>query len=189
MDSETFWQCMNCKKYSHDVDIRQNDEVQCNQCYSTLQTSSRPTPSWPHPQGEVGAAHQPDDSDLRATSMLYESLLDNLNIKQKAKGKKKNKVTYKWKGSLYQLKDFVSLVLKRSGSWHKHKRNRNTFKTGKLTISFYPSTQRLQFQGQDSDKVASSLSSLKNTHRQQGHHVSTAQVTFTRSYATDLYFS
>ena len=78
-------------------DIRQNDEVQCNQCYSTLQTSSRPTPSWPQPQDEVGAAHQPDDSDLRATSMLYESLLDNLNIKQKAKGKKKNKVTYKWK--------------------------------------------------------------------------------------------
>ena len=73
MDSETFRQCMNCKKYSHDVDIRQNDEVQCNQCYSTLQTSSRPTPSWPHPQGEVGAAHQPDDSDLRATSMLYEA--------------------------------------------------------------------------------------------------------------------
>ena len=106
--------------------------------------------------------------------MPYESLLDNLNIKQKAKGKKKNKVTYKWKGSLDQLKDFVSLVLTRSGSWHKHKRNRKTFKTGKLTISFYPSTQKLQFQGQDSDKVASSLSSLKNTHRQQGHPASTA---------------
>ena len=187
MDSETFRQCKNCKKYSHDVDIRQNDEVQCNECYSTLQTSSRPTPSWPHPQSDVGAAHQSDDSDLRATSMLYESLLDNLNIKQKAKGKKKNKVTYKWKGSLDQLKDFVSLVLKRSGSWHKHKRNRNTFKTGKLTISFYPSTQTLQFQGQDSDKVASSLSSMKNIHRQQGHPASNAQVTFTRPYATDLY--
>ena len=85
MDSETFRQCMNCKKYSHDVDIHQNDEVQCNQSYSTSQTSSRPTPSWPHLQGEVGAAHQPDDSDLGATSVLYESLLDNLNIKQKAK--------------------------------------------------------------------------------------------------------
>ena len=119
--------------------------------------------------------------------MLYESLLDNLNMKQKAKGKKKNKVTYKWKGSLDQLKDFVSLVLKRSGSWHKHKRNWNTFKTGKLTISFYPGTQTLQFQGQDSDKAASSLSSMKNIHRQQGHPASNAQVTFTRPYATDLY--
>ena len=100
------------------------------------------------------------DGELRATSFLYDHLLDKLVIKEKvSKGIKKS--SFKWTGTTESLKDFVTLVLKKIGTWYKPKRKSISFKTANLTFVFYRN-QSLRFHGKDTDKTKDRLASLKN---------------------------
>ena len=57
-----------------------------------------------------------DDEDNRDQQGLALLFVDTL-IKYLAKRKAKGKTNYKFDGTLDELKDFVSLVLKRKGKW------------------------------------------------------------------------
>ena len=70
-------------------------------------------------------ADDEDNRDQLALALLFADTL----IKYLAKRKAKGKTNYKFDGTLYELKDFVSLVLKRKGKWTVEKN------TGKQTFS------------------------------------------------------
>ena len=71
-------------------------------------------------------------------------------LKYLAKRKVKGKTNYKFDGTLDELKDFVSLVLKRKGKWTgKKNTGKQTFSDSKakLTLSWWPKSKTLQLQG------------------------------------------
>ena len=71
-------------------------------------------------------------------------------LKYLAKRKVKGKTNYKFDGTLDELKDFVSLVLKRKGKWTgKKNTGKQTFSDSKakLTLSWLPTSKMLQLQG------------------------------------------
>ena len=77
--------------------------------------------------------------------------------------KGKTKLCIKWTGELDELKDFVSLVLKKSGDWMEANKKRSLviFKTANLTITYYNSTSMLLLQLQGS-KVSDSITYIKS---------------------------
>ena len=93
---------------------------------------------------------------------MYENLVDKLKVKKKTVNDKP-KIRFHWLGSLDLLKDFVTLVLKKSGSWSESRKSSISFKTANLTITFYKNTLTLQLQGNKATEIANLLISLKET--------------------------
>ena len=92
---------------------------------------------------------------------MYQSLLRKVKIKLK-NSKGVQRVNVKYLGSLQELKDFVTLVLKKTGTWQETRRKTSStsFKTANLTITHYSSTQTLQFLGNKAKESVSYIKSL-----------------------------
>ena len=91
-------------------------------------------------------ADDEDNRDEQALALLFADTL----LKYLAKRKVKGTTNYKFDGTLDELKDFVSLVLKRKGKWTGKKNTRKqTFSDSKakLTLSWWPTSKTLQLQG------------------------------------------
>ena len=100
-------------------------------------------------QSQVEADDEADDEDNRDEQALALLFADTL-LKYLAKRKVKGKTNYKFDGTLDELKDFVSLVLKRKGKWTgKKNTGKQTFSDSKvkLTLSWWPTSKTLQLQG------------------------------------------
>ena len=159
MATGTVRKCCICKKLSEDVDLRQGDELKCKDCHLRSVKPYQGQGQEENLATNLNTSGQ-SDGELRATSFLYDHLLDKLVIKEKvSKGIKKS--SFKWTGTTESLKDFVTLVLKKIGTWYKPKRKSISFKTANLTLVFYQN-QSLQFHGKDTDKTKDRLASLKN---------------------------
>ena len=88
-----------------------------------------------------------NEESLKAICLQHGNLIDKVTLKVKnLKGK--TKLFTKWQGSLGELKDFVSLVLRKPGNWseEKIKRSTVTFKSTNLTLTYYTTTLTVQFQ-------------------------------------------
>ena len=81
------------------------------------------------------------EDSLKKTCLKYGNLIDKVLLKMK-NSKGKTKLCIKWIGGLDELKDLVSLVLKKSGDWMEANKKRSLviFKTANLTITYYTST-------------------------------------------------
>ena len=66
-------------------------------------------------------------------------------------------------GTFNLLKDLVTLILKKSGTWSEARRSSVSFKTSNLTITFYKNTLTLQLQGSQATETSDFLVSLKKT--------------------------
>ena len=64
-------------------------------------------------------------------------------------------------GTFDLLKDLVTLILKKSGTWSESRRSSVSFKTSNLTITFYKNTLTLQLQGSQATETSDFLVSLK----------------------------
>ena len=62
-----------------------------------------------------GKSREDPKEDLKIIYVLFESLVDKLKVKKKTVNDRP-KIRFHWLGSLDLLKDFVTLVLKKSGS-------------------------------------------------------------------------
>ena len=82
-----------------------------------------------------------NEDSLKETCLKYGNLIDKVLLKMK-NSKGKTKLCSKWIGGLDELKDFVSLVLKKSGDWMEANKKRSLviLKTANLTITYYTST-------------------------------------------------
>ena len=138
--------CSRCNVNKDDVELRQSDELLCQVCTneSLRKGKSRGDPK----------------EDLKIMYVLYESLVDKLKVKKKTVNDKP-KIRFRWLGSLDFLKEFVTLVLKKSGSWSESRKSSISFKTANLTIAFYKNTLTFQLQGNKATEIANLLISLK----------------------------
>ena len=159
MATGTVRKCCICKKLSEDVDFRQGDDLKCKDCHLRSVKPYQGKGQEENLATNLNTSGQ-SDGELKATSFLFDHLLDNLVIKEKvSKGIKKS--SFKWTGTTEPLKDFVALVLKKIGTWYKPERKSISFKTANLTLVFYEN-QSLRFHGKDTDKTKDRLASLKN---------------------------
>ena len=117
-----------CHQLAENVDLRQSDEMLCQKCAA---------------KDEINKTSQ---VDFKIMYILYENLIDKLKIKCKTT-KGMPKVRFRWKGNVDELRDFVSLVLKKSGTWHDTRKSTKTFKTSNLTVMCYMNTLTLQLRG------------------------------------------
>ena len=101
-------------------------------------------------------------ADFKIMYILYENLIDMLKIKCKTT-KGKPKVKFRWKGTVDELREFVSLVLKKSGTWHDTRKSTKTFKTANLTVMYYINTLTLQLRGNKAPETSEFLINLKET--------------------------
>ena len=111
---------------------------------------------------EINKTSQTSQVDFKIMYILYENLIDKLKIKCKTT-KGKPKVRFRWKGNVYELRDFVSLVLKKSGTWHDTRKSTKTFKTANLTVMYYMNTLTLQLRGNKALETSEFLINLKET--------------------------
>ena len=111
-------------------------------------------------QSQVEADDE-DNRDQQALALLFADTL----IKYLAKRKVKGKANHKFDGTLDELKDFVSLVLKRKEKWTgKKNTGKQTFSDSKakLTLSWWPTSKTLQLQdtAENVENFESKLDSL-----------------------------
>ena len=101
------------------------------------------------------------ETEIRKLCSIYPRLVGNIKMKDRS-SKGKQKPGFKWHGSLEQLKDFVSLVLKKKGTWKETKRKSSStsFKTANLSIIFYRETKPLQLQGNKAQETLDFLLSM-----------------------------
>ena len=111
---------------------------------------------------EINNTSQTSQVDFKIMYILYENLIDKLKIKCKTT-KGKPKVRFRWKGNVDELRDFVSLVLKKSGTWHDTRKSTKTFKTASLTVMYYMNTLTLQLRGNKALETREFLINLKET--------------------------
>ena len=138
-----------CSKYDvnkDDVELRQSDELLCQVCTSESLRK--------------GKSREDPKEDLKIICVLYENLVDKLKVKKKT-ANDKPKIRFRWLGSLDLLKDFLTLVLKKAGSWAESRKSSISFKTANLMITFYKNTLTLQLQGSKATEIANFLISLK----------------------------
>ena len=138
--------CSRCNVNKDDVELRQSDELLCQVC--TNESLCK------------GKSREDRKEDLKIIYVLYENLVDKLKVKKKTVNDKP-KIRFRWLGSLDLLKDFVTLVLKKSGSWSASRKSSISFKKANLTIMFFKSTLTLQLQGNKATEIANLLISLK----------------------------
>ena len=153
--------CCVCKMSKEDVKLRVTDDLRCDLCIfkTTNQLNTGPNPT--EEDSEVGAKGH-DDS--RTICLLYENLLEKIVVKNRThSGKIKTRI--RWRGNLDSLKDFITLVLRKNGTWIEHTKRTtsHTFKTGGLTLIYYPSTTTIQFQGKLSTEIVARIKCLKET--------------------------
>ena len=97
--------CDICKEKSNTEEIRQSDDMRCDKCVE--HPSEKPR------DRETSSNREDNEAaELRAVALMYRSLLRKVKIKLK-NSKGAQRVNVKWLGSLQELKDFVTLVLKR----------------------------------------------------------------------------
>ena len=97
--------CDICKKKSNTVEIRQSDDLRCDKLIEN--PIEKPT------DRETSSNREKNEiAELRAVRLMYRSLLGKVNIKVN-NSKSEQRVDVKWLGSLQELKDFVTLVLKK----------------------------------------------------------------------------
>ena len=132
-----------------DVDIIKNTKEQGE---DTKEDKIQPKLE-PQAQSEYQSGSQSqveaDDEDNRDEQALALLFADTF-LKYLAKRKVKGKTNYKFDGTLDELKDFVSLVLKRKGKWTgKKNTGKQTFSDSKakLTLSWWPTSKTLQLRG------------------------------------------
>ena len=106
-----------------------------------------------------------NEDSLKETCLKYGNLIDKVLLKMK-NSKGKTKFCIKWTGGLDELRDFVSLVLKKSGDWTEANKKRSLviFKTANLTITHYTSTSTLQSQENKASDSITYIKSLKDIH-------------------------
>ena len=90
---------------------------------------------------------------------MYKRLSGKVKIKLK-KSKGEQRVDVKWLGSLQELKDFVTLVLKKTGTRDKKEGIVNIIQNCQPNQHYYSSTQTLQFLGNKSKECVSYIKSL-----------------------------
>ena len=139
--------CERCHQLAENVDLRQSDEMLCQKCAA---------------KDEINMTSQTSQVDFKIMYVLYENLIDKLKIKCKAT-KGKPKVRFRWKGNVDDLRDFVSLVLKKSGTWYDTRKSTKTFKTANLTVMYYMNTLTLQLRGNKAPETSEFLINLKET--------------------------
>ena len=93
---------------------------------------------------------------------MYENLVEKFKVKRKTV-KGKPKIRFRWMGTFDLLKDLVTLILKKSGTWSESRRSSVSFKTSNLTITFYKNTLTLQLQGSQATETSDFLVSLTKT--------------------------
>ena len=132
-----------------DADIIKNTKEQGE---DTMEDKIQPNVE-PQAQSEYQSGSQSqveaDDEDNRDEQALVLLFADTL-LKYLAKRKVKGKTNYKFDGTLDELKDFVSLVLKSKGKWTGKKNiGKQTFSDSKakLALSWWPTSKTLQLQG------------------------------------------
>ena len=146
--------CDICKEKSNTVEIRQSEDMRCDKCVENPSEKPR--------DRETSSNREDNEAaELRAVSLMYRSLLRKVKIKLK-NSKGEQRVNVKWLGSLQELKDFVTVVLKKTGTWQETRRKASStsFKTANLTITHYSSTQTLQFLGNKAKESVSYIKSL-----------------------------
>ena len=94
--------CSKCNVNKDNLQLKQSYELLCQVCTneSLRKEKSREDPK----------------EDLKIIYVLYENLVDKLKVKKKTVNDKP-KIRFCWLGSLDLLKDFVTFVLKKSGTW------------------------------------------------------------------------
>ena len=138
--------CSRCKKSKDDVELRQTNELLCQACPSESLREEIP--------------ENQKEEDLKILYIMYENLVEKLKVKRKTV-KGKLKIRFRWMGTFDLLKDLVTLILKKSGTWSESRRSSVSFKTSNLTITFYKNTLTLQLQGSQATKTSDFLVSLK----------------------------
>ena len=156
----TSWSCV-FKMNKEDIKLRVTDDLRCDLCIfkTTNQLNTGPNPT--EEDSEAGATGH-DDS--RTVCLLYENLLEKIAVKNRMhRGKIKTRI--RWRGNLDSLKDFVTLVLRKNGTWIEHTKctMSHTFKTGGLVSIYYPSPTTIQLQGKLSTEIAANINFLKET--------------------------
>ena len=111
---------------------------------------------------EINKTSQTSQVDFKIRYILHENLIDKLKIKCKTT-KGKPKVRFRWKGNVDELRDFFSLVLKKSGTWHDTRKSTKTFKTANLTVMYYMNALTLQLRGNKAPETSEFLINLKET--------------------------
>ena len=139
--------CSRCNVNKDDVESRKSDELLCEVC--TNESLRK------------GKSREDPKDDLKIIYVLYENLVDKLKVKKKTVNDKP-KIRFRWLGSLDLLKDLVTLVLKKSGSWSESRKSSISFKTANLTITFHKNTLTLQLQGNKATEITNLLISLKD---------------------------
>ena len=106
--------CDICKEKLNTVEIRQSDDLRCDKCVENPSEKLR--------DRETSSNREDNEiAELRAVTLMYQSLLRKVKIKLK-NSKGAQRVNVKWLGSLQELKDFVTLVLKKTGTWQETRR-------------------------------------------------------------------
>ena len=79
--------------------------------------------------------------------------------------KERNKIKFKWKGSLESLIDFAKNILNLAGDWRFTTNNGgfHVLKSDSVTLSFYPGTKTLNVQGAKQDRIRKQLLTLTAT--------------------------
>ena len=140
--------CSRCKKSKDDVELRQSNELLCQACPSESLREEIP--------------ENPKEEDLKILYIMYENLVEKFKVKRKTV-KGKPKIRFRWMGIFDLLKDLVTLILKKSGTWSESRRSSVSFKTSNVTITFYKNTLSLQLQGSQATETSDFLVSLKKT--------------------------
>ena len=107
---------------------------------------------------------QSDDQSVETDKILFADTL----LKYLDKRTERGKTNYKWDGKPDQLKDFITLILKRDGQWKPKKvsggKQMYTFTDGSehLTLNFWQSSKAVSIQGNEKsiEKVQEKLDHL-----------------------------
>ena len=130
------------------MELRQSDELLCQACPSESLREEIP--------------ENQKEEDLKILHVMHDNLVEKLKVKRKTV-KGKPKIRFRWMGTFDLLKDRVTLILKKPGTWSESRRSSVSFKTSNLTITFYRNTLTLQLQGSQATETSDFLVSLKKT--------------------------
>ena len=100
-----------------------------------------------------GKLREDPKQNIKIIYVLWENLVNKLKEKKKTVNGKP-KIRFRWLGTLDLLKDFVTLVLKKSGSWSESRKSSISFKTANLTIMFHKNNLTLQLQGNKATEIS-----------------------------------
>ena len=108
-------------------------------------------------------------ADPRASVSSVSKLIENDSTQPLeaflAVEKERNKIKFKWKGSLESLIDFAKNILNLAGDWRFTRKNSgfHVLKSDSVTLSFYPGTKTLNVQGAKQDRIRKQLLTLTAT--------------------------